>query len=138
MRLWKVMTLIAPLAVALSAAPEPAWAQRGQGPCREDIKKFCTGVQPGGGRFRVCLQQHAADLTPACQQHLQQAKARVAAWRQACESDVQKLCSGVAPGRGGIVRCLHEHENVLSPDCKDKLAQRRQLRRGGPALAPAQ
>jgi hypothetical protein len=136
MRLWKVMTWIAALAVALSAAP--AQAQRGQGPCREDIQKFCAGVQPGGGRFRVCLQQHAADLTPTCQQHLQQMKARVAAWRQACESDVQKLCSGATPGRGGIVRCLREHQNDLSPACKDQLAQRPRGRGRGPASAPAQ
>jgi len=136
MRLWKVMTLIAPLAVALSVAPEPARAQRGQGPCREDIQKFCAGVQPGGGRFRDCLQQHAAEVTPACQQHLKHTKARVAAWRQACEGDVQKLCSGVAPGRGGIARCLREHEGDLSPACKDQLARR--PRRRGPAPAPAQ
>jgi hypothetical protein len=136
MRLWKVITLIAPLVVALSVVPEPAQAQRGQGPCREDIQKFCASVQPGGGRFRDCLQQHAAELTPACQQHLSQMKARVAAGRQACESDVQKLCSGVAPGRGGIVRCLREHEGDLSQACKDQLAQR--PRRGGPTPVPGQ
>jgi hypothetical protein len=136
MRLWKVMTWIAPLAVALSVAPGPAQAQRGKGPCREDIQKFCAGVQPGGGRFRDCLQQHAAELTPACQQHLKQMKAKVAAWREACEGDVQKLCSGVAPGRGGIVRCLREHQGDLSQACKDQLAQR--PRRRGPASAPGQ
>ena len=136
MRLWKVMTLIAPLAVALSAAPEPARAQRGQGPCREDIQKFCAGAKPGAGRFRACLQQHAAELSPACQQHLQQVKARMASWLQACDSDVQKFCSGVAPGRGGIVRCLREHQNDLSQACKDELAKRPRGR--GPAPAPAQ
>jgi hypothetical protein len=137
MRLWKVMTWIAPLAVALSVAPAPAQAQRGQGPCREDIQKFCASVPPGGGRFRDCLQQHAAELTPACKQHLSQMKAKVAAWRQACEGDVQKLCSGVAPGRGNLVKCLREHQGDLSQACKDQLAQRRQRRRG-PASVPGQ
>jgi hypothetical protein len=136
MRLWKVMTLIAPLAVALSVVPARARAQRGQGPCREDIQKVCADVQPGAGRFRVCLQQHAAELSPACQQHLQQVKTRMATWRQACESDVQKLCSGVAPGRGGIVRCLREHEGDLSPACKDQLAQYPRRRGPAPAAAP--
>jgi len=136
MRLWKVMTLIAPLAVALSVAPSPAYAQygRGAGPCREDLQKFCAGMQPGGGAFRDCLQQHSAELSPACKQHLQQVKSRVAAWRQACESDVQKLCNGVAPGRGGIVRCLRQHQNDLSQACKDQLAQR--PGRLGPTPAP--
>jgi hypothetical protein len=136
MRLWQVMTLVAPLAAALGVAPEPAYAQRGAGPCREDIEKFCASVQPGGGRFRDCLQQHAAEVTPACQQHLSQMKAKVAAWRQACEGDAQKLCSGVAPGHGNVVRCLHQHQNDLSPACKDELAQR--PRRHGPAPAPGQ
>jgi hypothetical protein len=130
------MTLIAPLAAALSVAPELAHAQRGAGPCREDIQKFCAGVQPGGGAFRDCLKQHEAQLTPACQQHLQQMKSRVAAWRQACESDAQKLCSGVAPERGGIVRCLRQHQNDLSQACKDQLAQRPPGR--GPGPAPTQ
>jgi hypothetical protein len=137
MRMWKVMTLIAPLAVALTAVPEPAHAQRGQGPCRDDIQKFCAGVQRGGGRFRDCLLQHEAELTPACQQHLQQMKARVSAWRQACEGDAQKFCNGVAPGRGGIVKCLREHQNDLTQACKDQLAQGRGPR-GPRGPAPAQ
>jgi len=138
MRLWQAMMLVAPLAVALSVAPEPAYAQRGAGPCREDIQKLCAGMQPGGGRFRDCLQQHAAELTPACQQHLTQMKAKIAVWRQACEGDVQKHCNGVAPGRGGIVRCLREHQNELSQACKDQLAQHPHGPRRGPASAPGQ
>jgi hypothetical protein len=138
MRLWQVMTLIAPLAAALSMAQEPAHAQRGAGPCREDIQKFCASVQPGAGRFRDCLQQHTAELTPACQQHLTQAKAKIATARQACEGDVQKLCSGVAPGRGGVGRCLREHENELSQGCKDQLAQHRRGPHPRPASTPGQ
>ena len=138
MRLWQVITLIAPLAAALSVAPEPAHAQRGAGPCREDIQKFCATVQPGAGHFRDCLQQHAAELAPACQQHLTQMKAKVATWRQACEGDVQKLCSGVAPGRGGIARCLREHQNELSQACKDQLAQYHRGPHRRPASTPGQ
>jgi hypothetical protein len=140
MRLWKVMALIAPLAAALSLAQEPTHAQRRGGPCREDIQKFCASVQPGAGRFRDCLQQHAAKLTPECQQRLSQMKAKVATLGQACDDDVQKLCSGVTPARGGIARCLRQHENELSQACKDQLAQ---PRRGlgfhrGPRSTPGQ
>jgi hypothetical protein len=140
MRLWKAMALVAPLAAALSLAPEPAHAQRGAGPCREDIQKFCANVQPGAGRFRDCLQQHEKDLTPACQQHLTQMKAKAATWKQACEGDAQKYCSGISPTRGRLVRCLREHQKELSQPCKDQLAQ---PRRGygphrGPRATPGQ
>jgi hypothetical protein len=137
MRIWKGMTLIAPLAVALSVAPGPAHAQRGQGPCRQDIEKFCPGIQPGGGRYRDCLQQHASELSPACQQHLSKVKSTAASWRQACKDDVQKLCLNVTPGRGKMVKCLREHEAELSQACKDQLG-RRGHRRQAPASTPGQ
>jgi hypothetical protein len=34
--------------------------------CGGDFQKFCSDVQPGGGRAATCLRAHAADLTPAC------------------------------------------------------------------------
>ncbi|HEX4385364.1 MAG TPA: cysteine rich repeat-containing protein [Myxococcales bacterium] len=34
--------------------------------CQSDMEKFCQGVQPGEGRVIACLQQHQADLSPAC------------------------------------------------------------------------
>jgi Cysteine rich repeat len=34
--------------------------------CQSDMEKFCQGVQPGDGRIIACLQQHQADLSPAC------------------------------------------------------------------------
>ena len=132
MRAWKIMTLSMPLAVALSVAPGALQAQRGTGPCREDIQKFCAGVQPGGGRYRDCLEQHAAQLSPACQKHLSEVKGKVAAWRQACQPDVQKFCTGVTPGRGNIARCLRQHHDDLSQACKDQLAKHRQRRHGPP------
>ncbi len=137
MKIFHSAATIAALAAALGLTAGPAHAQRGQGPCREDIQKFCPNVQPGGGRFRDCLQQHAAELSPACQQHIKETKAQVATWRQACEADVQKLCSGVSPGQGRIIACLRQHEADLSQPCKDQLAQGGR-RRGKAAAGQAQ
>lgn len=128
MRIHRVIMLIAPLAVGLCAAAGPVQAQRGNGPCRQDIEKLCPGIKPGGGAFRDCLEKHATELSPACQDHLKQMKAGVAAWRQACQDDVQKFCAQVDPGRGNIKRCLHQHHDELSQTCKDQIAQHHRKR----------
>ena len=38
----------------------------------------------------------------------------------ACREDVEKLCKGVKAGDGAIMKCLKEHEALLSPACKAK------------------
>ncbi len=40
-----------------------------------------------------------------------------------CAADVQKFCKDVQPGKGGIAKCLKEHQNDLSPACKEKIAK---------------
>ena len=37
-----------------------------------------------------------------------------------CKEDAEKLCKGVEPGEGRIVRCLKQHEAELSAACKEK------------------
>jgi hypothetical protein len=40
-----------------------------------------------------------------------------------CEEDVSRFCGDIRPGEGRIVKCLKEHESVLSSDCKMELAE---------------
>ena len=35
--------------------------------CREDLAKFCSGVQPGGGRLKPCVKEHFRSFSPGCQ-----------------------------------------------------------------------
>ena len=53
-----------PAPAPTGAAPRPAQA------CRGDFMAFCQGVRPGGGRAMMCLRQHAAELSPTCQESL--------------------------------------------------------------------
>ncbi len=46
--------------------------------CREDITKFCAGVQPGGGRLRPCIKEHHSKFSAACQAALRDAAANSA------------------------------------------------------------
>ena len=38
--------------------------------CMADYSRFCSGQMPGGGRIRKCLNDHYAELAPACRQAL--------------------------------------------------------------------
>ena len=40
-----------------------------------------------------------------------------------CEADVKKYCANVQRGEGRIAKCLHEHQDQVSPDCKAKLKE---------------
>jgi len=40
-----------------------------------------------------------------------------------CADDAAKFCKDVQPGGGGIMRCIKEHENDLSPACKERVAE---------------
>ena len=88
---------------------QQAFAEKGGGPCKDDIAKLCQGVQPGEGRIIKCLQQNESQLSPGCKEHA------------ACLDDIQKYCAGMAPGGGKIMQCLKKNENSLSSQCKAQL-----------------
>lgn len=96
----------------------------GSGPCAEDMAKFCKDVQPGGGRILKCMKEHENELSPACKQHVVEMKVKAGEAKEACQDDVMKFCKDVQPGGGRILKCLKEHENELSPECKSKMGSR--------------
>ena len=119
---WIVLLFgIVGLAVSIGA---PVGAQS-KSPCADEITKFCKEVKPGGGRLARCLKEHEKDLSSQCKASIDEARARAKGAHEKCADDIQKFCSDVKPGRGGIVRCLKENERQLSPE------RREQLTRGG-------
>ena len=119
---------LAPVAVALCIATAQAHSDKGEHPCREDVQKLCPDLQPGGGHYLDCLQQHAADLSPACQERVQKKQAAWDRLRQICQPEVQRLCGDIQPGTGAIISCLREHRDEVSQDCKDQIALARYRR----------
>lgn len=50
----------------------------------------------------------------------------------ACKADLDKLCAGVEPGEGRLMKCLKEKESQVSAECKaswDKMKDERKDRR---------
>ncbi|MCW5889696.1 MAG: cysteine rich repeat-containing protein [bacterium] len=105
---------------ALVASTRPAGAV--VEPCRDDARKLCPDIEPGGGRVLACLRPKLDKLSPGCARVI---KGSLAAVRAACEKDTQRLCAGLAPGGGRIATCLREHAAELDPTCRRMLDMRK-------------
>jgi hypothetical protein len=130
-------------ATAAAAAPTAAQQNAIRQSCRNDFMANCSGVQPGGKEALVCLQTHAARLSPACRTAVsaigsapRPAAAAVvaavapamptaeqqAAIKNTCRADFMRNCRGVQPGGPEALMCLQANAAKLSPNCKTSVA----------------
>jgi len=72
-----VALMIAAAAPWMSTAAVSVGAAQEQGPCTDDVQKFCKDVQPGAGRIAKCFKEHEADLSRACKRQMAEVKKRV-------------------------------------------------------------
>ena len=80
--------------------------------CGADIRKFCKGLNLGGGHIADCLEQNAAKVSPTCKssvtsvvQSITQREQAQSAYSEACRGDIAMRCKGVK-GDGYILACL--------------------------------
>lgn len=67
--------LLSALAPAFAVSPEDkAEAEVLRDLCKADYLKVCGFTRPGGGRGLACLEEKAADLSPACREALPRAR----------------------------------------------------------------
>jgi len=71
----RLSLLSALLFSAAAAGPMVETAEAG-GQCRQEIQQFCGNVPRGQGQRRACIQQHFSQLSPQCQERIQERKAR--------------------------------------------------------------
>ncbi len=121
------VALLAGLMLGLARAPAPAQPRgNGGGACTVDLEQFCKGVEPGAGRIHRCLEEHEAQLSDACKQHVAQMRERTRTIEEACKDEVTKFCKSVSVGGGRVRNCLKRHEPALSPSCKTALEETKQ------------
>ena len=92
--------------------------------CGADLRKYCKGVELGGGRLKGCLDANQARVSPQCQQTRLAVYAsiarRAAAQRNIgdiCSADINRLC-GTSHADAHLVECLVSVAPVaLSPQC---------------------
>ena len=96
-----------------------------ENPCKADIQKLCGDVQPGQGRIQACLKQHKDEISQECKDRIAAAvekiQEKVAVVAEACKGDAAKLCPGVEPGEGRILKCLLQQKEKLSAECSHSL-----------------
>jgi hypothetical protein len=76
-REFRMNAFIASLAFASAMLIQPAWAQQrlidgfdAARACHGDIEKLCSGIEPGGGRIKACIQGKANELSMGCKEAL--------------------------------------------------------------------
>lgn len=88
-----------------------------EGPCSNDLKKYCARVKPGEGRVAKCMADNFRKLEPSCQATVQAALNKRGSMMKACKADAEKFCKGIRPREGRILSCLKGRESDLSPAC---------------------
>src|SRR5207245_1518825 len=95
------------------------------GACREDVKKFCGDVKPGGGAIADCMKAHQSDLSAGCKQNMTDMHAKfeekMKEVKEACQADIKQFCANVTPGQGREFACLRAYDDKISAGCKEKL-----------------
>ena len=108
--------------VALAAQDNPK-KNRTAVACGKEIKKQCSGVAVG---VPVGIPVQVNNVLGCFQKSQEKLSARCAAVAmnvvRMCDSDANRLCSGVVAGsQGNIVGCLTMARNVVSPQCNAAL-----------------
>jgi hypothetical protein len=107
---------------SISTVNRPLYAHD-EGACREDVKKLCGDVKPGGGAIGDCLKTHADSLSQGCKENMAEGRKRMKEFEQACQADMKQFCANVTPGEGREFACLRAYDDKISAGCKEKMPQ---------------
>jgi len=118
------------IACALLVASSSLFAKDGAGPCKDDRKTICAGIEKGQGRMAQCLFKNWDRVSDPCKAKRQ---ARYDKWKSmeaACGGDIAKLCQGESTEKGGKRKCLRNNKKELSEPCTTFLKANRGQRKG--------
>lgn len=96
--------------------------------CEKELTTYCSSVTPGEGRILACLYAHSDKLSGQCEYALYDAAvqlerfiAKLSYVTNECDADLDKFCSGVAVGKGRLLKCLDENSSGISSRCSRAL-----------------
>jgi hypothetical protein len=152
-RLTLLTGLICVAFTGAAGAQQPSQAQADaiRQSCRGDYQAHCAGVPTGGSAALQCLQRNLASLSSPCRTAVSATEGgsapsaasqgrpapspamappmtpreEAALMRRSCGGDFRALCRGVALGGGRAMACLADHQESLSPPCREAMAAAR-------------
>jgi hypothetical protein len=108
-----IMLFAAPVRAA-DPAPNPA-----REACAADFAKFCAGQDPSSDTGRACMREHRAQVSETCRAardvRRQERHERI---KTACAADIAKFCNAGSSTDDSSRRCLRDHKDELSANCK--------------------
>jgi Cysteine rich repeat len=70
------LAAVVALSSGVSLAADQPQSTSPRAACKADVEKFCSGVQPGGGRIVGCLKQNEAQVSASCKDAIAKARER--------------------------------------------------------------
>jgi len=96
--------------------------------CGNDINRFCSKDNLGGGQVADCLERNQSGVSLGCKAAsnevgalLRKRTAARASVSRVCELDRLKFCGGIQPGDAQILGCMYQSHRALSPACRQAL-----------------
>ena len=119
-----VLIVMAALTSNVYAGGNPQEIKRFDEACGNDIKSFCSQVQPGDGRISACLYAHTDLISDSCYSVTERVGVilegvfdGIETFYAACGADLMKHCADKQPGQGEQLACLRENTANISPGC---------------------
>jgi Cysteine rich repeat len=95
--------------------------------CGADIKRHCAGVSLANNQIQACLQQHQAEVSPACASTLDTVVTSIRVRQEAqlsyfkvCAGHAARSCKGVK-GDGNILGCLLKTKRIDGDKCNQAI-----------------
>ncbi|ASD63946.1 cysteine rich repeat-containing protein [Bdellovibrio bacteriovorus] len=89
--------------------------------CAKDRETLCGTVERGEGRVLKCMMDNKDKLSADCKAKFEKMKDHAAEMKDACHEDHEKFCANVSMGKGKKMKCMMEHKDELSADCKAQM-----------------
>ena len=93
------------------------------GPCTESLKKFCSGVTPGGNRLIQCINEHSDEVPSECLDWIDDLKEKAQELNEPCFEEILNYCNFDEPDQLRVIRCLEKHYIQLKLECRQKLRE---------------
>jgi len=105
--------------------------------CKNDVKQYCSDVQPGGGRIINCLKDHTQEISQECHNSLDKMKPKNQdssvnqpenapsgpVILEACQDDAKQFCADTQASGSSTKDCLEDHFKDISQACYDAMAK---------------